>query len=490
MAIGDWLRRLIEKMFPRKTVESKLKIQISTSKLMEQEIDKWMLMYANQPPWKGGKAHVYTLNLPAAIATELARLVLTEFSLSVSGSARGEYINQQLADYLNGLPDYVERWTALGGIAFKPYVSGDNGEGAPTEIHVDVIPANRFYPTAFNSNKDITGAVFVDSKHIGSYVYTRLEHHNLVGNHYTVVNRAFRSERLVDAVTENAVQCHDPFLTEVSLEEVEEWAALAPETELTGVEAPLFVYVPVPIANNLDTESPLGVSAYSRATSLIFQADRQYSRILWEYKVKEAAIFADENLFKPKKGGGVVLPAGEERKFRTFQTERTNDDHLLLRDYSPDIRDSPLFNGLNQLIRKVELHSGLAYGTFSDVDDTAKTATEIKMSRQRSYATVSAMQQAWERGIDRLLAAMDAFCSLYHLAPPGAVEKVCTWGDGVLEDTDVEYTRRFAMVSSGLLRETAFLAWYFGVSEEEAAEKYLPTAEPTEEEEVLDETEE
>ena len=44
----------------------------------------------------------------------------------------------------------------------------------------------------------------------------------------------------------------------------------------------------------------------------------------------------------------------------------------------------------------------------------------------------------------------------------------CNWGDGVLEDTEAEYQRRWSMVVAGKLKTEAFLAWYFGCSKEEA----------------------
>ena len=48
--------------------------------------------------------------------------------------------------------------------------------------------------------------------------------------------------------------------------------------------------------------------------------------------------------------------------------------------------------GYNKIIQKVEFNSGLAYGTLSDPQVVDKTAEEIKMSKQRSYSTVKAIQ--------------------------------------------------------------------------------------------------
>ena len=194
MAFGDWIRKVFHKMFPKKTVEGKLNVQLATSAAMDRSVELWQQMYANHPPWEGGKIRpVAPLNLPATIAEEVARLTLTEFSLELTGSPRAEYISRQMETYLENLSNIVERWAALGGIALKPYVTGDNGAGQPTGIHIDVNPANRFYPTAFNSNQEVTGAVFIETKHFGDYIYTRLEHHNLQGDTYTVTKPSAQS---------------------------------------------------------------------------------------------------------------------------------------------------------------------------------------------------------------------------------------------------------------------------------------------------------
>lgn len=467
-------------MLPKQNLEKKLNVQIATSGVMDNAIQLWLNMYKNTPPWLGGEAHTKCLNLPATIAEEMARLVLTEFDMDITGSARATFIKEQMDTALDNMSNIVEMWCALGGVVLKPYAAGEDENGNPDEIMVDVVQANRFFPTAFNSNKEVTGAVFVDTKRVGDYIYTRLEHHNLVGDHYTVVNKAYRSERLNTMTTEDdQMSVEHPFMTEVSLESVDEWQGLEPITEMDGIEKPFFVYIKTPRANNIDPHSPLGASVYSRAVEVIEEADKQYSRILWEYEAKEAAIDADETLFSTDQRGNPVLPHGKERQYRTYDfggTEKAG----FIQAYSPEIRDSSMFNGLNKLFRNIEFLCGLAYGTISDTNSTAngeRTATEIKASKQRSYTTVSAMQKAWEAGLDDLIFVMNMLCNLYDIIPDGAIEKTVTWGDGVLEDTDIEYQRRWNMVVSGKLKLEKFYSWYFGCTEE-AAKELIP-AEPT-----------
>lgn len=463
-------------MFPKQNLEGKLNVQVATSTIMDNAIQLWLNMYKNMPPWRGGESQVRTLNLPSVVAEEMARLVLTEFNFDLTGSDRAEFIKMQMDHTLNNLSNIVEMWCALGGVVLKPYAAGDDGSGNPDEIRVDVIQANRFYPTAFDSNKRITGAVFIDTKRMGDYIYTRLEYHSLVGDHYTVVNKAFQSERLNTLTTEDdQYSVEHPFMTEISLASVEDWKNIEPVVEMDGIERPFFVYIKTPRANNIDPHSPLGASVYARAVNVIEEVDKQYSRILWEYEAKEVAIDADETLFTSDRQGNPVLPHGTERLYRTYDfggSERAG----FMDVFSPEIRDTAMFNGLNKLFRNVEFLCGLAYGTISDTNLTQtgeKTATEIKASKQRSFTTINSMQKSWTTGLNDLIAVMDTLCTLYDMVPQGDIEKTMDWGDSVLEDKDAEYQRRWAMVIAGKMKLERFYMWYFGCSEE-AAKELIP----------------
>ena len=465
MAIADFFRKAIGSLIPKESTADRLKLTVTTSGIMDNAITLWSKMYENMPPWRGGEDGILTLNLPSAISEEMARLILTEFNIEVGGSPRADYLNVQLLENLINLSSHMELYCAKGGIAMKPYASG-------SEINIDFTQADRFYPTAYNSNREITGAVFVDTKRLGDYLYTRLEYHNLVGTTYTVINKAFRSERIFsNNKDDDIIMVQTPYLTPVPLTEVDEWATLSEEpVVINGILKPLFVYIPVPRANNVDVYSPLGASVYSRAVDVIEQADRQFSRILWEYQATEAAVHASEDMFDQNKDGKPILPAGKERLYRAFDITQ---DKPFFEEYAPQIRDNSLFAGLNKYFQRIEFLCGLSYGTISDPQQIEKTAEEIRHSKQRSYTVVSRMQDVWDKGFDRLLYAMDAITTLYNLAPVGTYEKAITWGDGILEDTDAEYQRRWSQVLAGKLRPELFMSWYYGCTEEEAL-KMMP----------------
>lgn len=210
--------------------------------------------------------------------------------------------------------------------------------------------------------------MFVERVKKGRAWYTRLESHQLTDVGYTVQNKAFISYQ------------EGELGVPAALTSVDEWADLE-ESFVLGyqngdtLERPLFVYFKMPFANHIDAESPLGVSVCARAAGLMEQADRQYSRILWEFEGSELAIDADAMALKDTK-----LPKGKERLFRKIGVQKHNGDELY-NVFSPAIRDASLFNGLNQLLRRIEFNCNLSYGTLSDPQNQEKTAEEIRMQQ-------------------------------------------------------------------------------------------------------------
>lgn len=441
---------------------------------MKRAVEEWMDMYKDHPPWK--KNDVITLNLPASISAEFARLILTEFTMECSGSAMATFVDTQMKRALKEKFRQVSLYCALGGIVAKVYPTDvDPMTKQPTTVGVDWIHADDFFPVDFDSSGNVTAAVFAQYKYDGDTVYTRLEYHEKKGLQYRVTNKAYMAKMQQVNGADNFTL--DSLLQkEIPLTQVEEWAGIEPETTMDGMQVPLFVYIKVPMPNTVDTESPLGISVYSLATEQIQAADEQYGRVVWEYEATEAAIDADETLFDVDRLGRPKLPEGKERLFRTYAMRR-NAEKQLLTPYAPEIRDQSQFNGLNEHLYKIEWLCGLAYGTLSHAQEIEKTATEIKMSRQRSYHTVSLMQNEWDEGLKALVLAIQEIALLYGMAPAGSVDTSITFGDGVLEDTDVEYQRRWSMVLAGKLRPELFLAWYFGCTEEEALEM-MPEAAP------------
>lgn len=460
--------KAVKNLFSKSQIEAELGVEIAVSRKMEEAIELWTEMFEDRPPWKDPKKGAKTLNLPVAISTEIARLVTLEMKSTVSGSPRADFINAQYQRVINKARNYTEFGAGMGGIVFKPFVSGQN-------IYTTAVQAEDFWPTEFDSDGEVRGGVFRDYEYDEKYRYVRLEWHTFEGDRYIIRNKCFRLQ--ISEIT----SYNDKLGDEVPLSSVPRWADIGEEVPFGNIELPLFAYYKMPFANNVEPRSPLGVSCFARAVSQISEADRLWSEILWEYRAKEAAIHASDNLFERDENGKIVLPKGEERLYRTFKFERDQK----LDTFSPEIRDNALFNGLNKYLQKIEFQCGLAYGTLSEPSMVDKTAEEIIQSKQRSYATVSDTQKALEKALRHLVYAIDTLATLYGLAPAGDYDVTFEWDDSVVVDAEKERQRDLTEVRDGLMQKWEFRVKWYGETPEKAKQMVNSGNDQTDEE-ILD----
>jgi len=454
----NFIRRQVSKIFGIKDIEKAIKRDIDISDSMKEALLLWDRLYKNKPPWLEEREDLETLNIPAAIASELARLVTIEMESVITGKSnqegqvseneRAEYLNKYYQNVISNLRVQTEYACATGGMVFKPYVVDD-------KLSVDYVQATDFYPIEFDSDGNLIAVVFPDVIQKGKNIYTRLEYHHLLQDGiYYIQNTAYVKE---EGGTELGV--------EIDLTEVEEWENLEPELNLTGVERPLFSYFKMPLANNIDSNSNIGVSVYGKIPSILKQIDIQYSRILWEYEGTELAIDISLDMLED----GVLLPKGKDRIFRRLDTEEDS----FYQVFNPDIRDTSLYNGLNKLLQRVEFNCGLAYGTLSDIQVVEKTAEEIKTSKQRSYSTIVDIQKSLQDSLENLIYAMDYLTTFYGLAPKGEYEVSFHFDDSIIIDEKSEQAILLQEVAAGLIKPEYYLMKRYGVEEEEA-KKMLP----------------
>ncbi|NFG21977.1 phage capsid protein [Clostridium botulinum] len=456
------IKRVMDKLFNKNTIENKMNIDVAVSNDISNAIDLWIRLYENKAPWLGEETK--SMNLPSAIASEFAKLITMELETEITTD---DFLDNEYQVIIDNIRNTTEYACAKGGLVFKPYVSENH-------IEVDLVQADSFYPINYNSRKEITAAVFVETKIEGDTLFTRLEYHrfNDIGN-YQITNQAFKKKNYSKQTTNNY-----ELGSQILLAEVPEWENIEEEVEIKNIDKPLFSYFKMPLANNIETSSPVGVSVYSRAIDLIKEADKQYSRILWEYEGSELAVHASTDCFKRDNNGNDILPTGQERLYRSFDFA-VNDTNKAIDVFSPEIRDTSLYNGLNKQLRLIEFNCGLAYGTLSDLQEVDKTAEEIKASKQRSYQTVKDIQKSLQKALQDLVYSMNTLAQLYKLSNKKIdIEKDISfnWDDSIIVDKKTELLEMRNDVAAGIIDAVYYIMEKYGKTEEEA-KKMMPSGE-------------
>lgn len=424
--------------------------EILISDEMSDAINKWKMMYKNRAPWVDDD--VTSMGIPKSICQMLQMMVLSELEVEVPGNEA----ENSLASYMQDIIDEqlfseldinLEKAMALGGMVIKPYLSNDS-------IYFDFVLQGDFYPLAFDDDGRITDIAFLDQFISGSELYTKVERHTFSNNTVLVQNKAFKAK-----VVDTDDMQEQELGNEIPLTSVPRWEDIEPEVTIESVEKPMYGYYKVPLSNNVDMESPLGVSVFNAATNLIKLADIQFSRLDWEYEAGQIAIDVDstalctqDTYFKQR------LDSGRDRIYRKLDLGSEETYHA----FTPSLRDSSYIQGLNTYLHKIEDACGLARGTLGDVQSDARTATEIKILRQNTYTTILKNQESLEKALRDAVDGAKIFVQLYNLHPMQDFEIVINWSDSILTDTDTELAQKRLLVQDGILSKAELRAWYTG----------------------------
>lgn len=436
----DGLKKIwrgIMQMFGYTTLTQIVGKDIALSENMINAINEWKKMLNGEADWITDS--VISLGIEDGICREFADCVLAEMNTSLTHKKLNEIYQKNILKLNENLQDGL----ALGSFVLKPL----GGTAA------EFVTADKIIPIGFGDDGKPNDIAFLTVKRVGDTDYfTRLERHYFINGNLTIENRCFHSQTASDI----GLACR--------LEEVEEWAEIdsGPIT-YPGMNRMDFGYYRNPIKNKVDGSS-CGVSVYDSAINLIRKADVQGARLDWEYESGERAIHVDNRALKQDKTTGRFGMAKlNKRLYRGLNLEAGKDQELL-KEYSPEMRDEAFKRGLEEYKREIEFSVGLAYGDLSDVQQVAKTATEIKISKNRKYNRVKAIQNNLYGCLEDFAAGLAFYNSLLN----SGYEFDCKFKDSILTDEETERQQDRQDVAMGAMPLYEYRAKYYGETIEEA----------------------
>ena len=429
-------------MFGYTTLKQIVGKDITLSDKMIYAINEWKQMLNGQADWITDS--IVSLGIEEGICREFADCALVEMETSLSN----ERLDRIYQKNISNLNENIQEGLALGSFVLKPL-----GEAA-----AEFVSADKIIPISFGDDGKPNDIAFLTVKKVGDVDYfTRFERHYFINGNLTIENKCFHSQTSRDI----GLPC--------SLEAVEEWANIDPgPITYPGMNRMDFGYYRNPIKNRIDG-SACGVSVYESAVDLIRKADIQGARLDWEYESGERAIHVDNKALKQDKSTGrFSMEKLKKRLYRGLNLEAGKDQELL-KEYSPEMRDEAFKRGLEEYKREIEFSVGLAYGDLSDVQEVAKTATEIKTSKNRKYNRVTAIQNNLYDCLEDFAAGLAFYNSMLN----SGYEFSCKFNDSILTDEETERQQDRQDVGMGVMSHLEYrMKWYN--EDETTAKKMLP----------------
>lgn len=436
-----------------------------------------------------GKRDLERMDVAKAASAELAGLIWSEqCEVHVSqGTGEAQPLNDFVHDVLEKnafwtkMQEHIEQSLALGGGAIKAwYEERRDSAGNPIpgsgEIKLGFCMADQFVPTAWDNAK-VTEGVFISRQAKGGYYYTRLEWHKWDGLTYWITNELYRSEK---KESENpwAAEPQDILGFRYPLNTI--YPFLAEATPMEGLSGSLFAYYRTAQANNLDDNSPLGVSIYANAMSTLKALDICYDSFIREFVLGKKRIIVPaqciNTVVDPETGAMRRYFDATSEVYEALSTD--NPDSLKISDNTVELRVEEHVAAINAFLSILCLQLGFSAGTFTfDRAQGLKTATEVISENSKTYKTIKGHQMQIKTAINQIVNAIIQVAALYDVQWEGKSiralaaqpwESNVVFDDSILQDRQTNISEGVLLCGNGLMSKKRFLVETLGMTEEEA----------------------
>lgn len=438
-------------MFLTSKAKDEFNIEPIISQSMENMISKCISVYCGKPYWLNDEDHIKTVNFAKSVCSETARLTMLGTKITVDGSARAEWLQEEIDKVYYKIREWVEYGCAYGTVIIKP-----NGNG------VDFVTPEDFIVTDTDNGK-ITGVVFINRAIEGKKYFTRLEYHRFINDVYCITNKCYVGDTKND--TSKVVNIAKT-----------PWKDLAEESFIQNVVKPLYGVLTMPHANNVELNSPFGMPIFSEALEELKDLDIAYSRNAKEIFDSKRTVLLDSDRLLPS--GGKVAQTGtyfnRQRESMGLPDYVKNvygngtDDFY--QEINPQLNTDTRLNGLNAYLSQVGYKVGYSNGYFVfNEAGGIQTATEVESNDRRTIQLIKDVRDKVEGCITNVIYAMNVFADLYDLAPVGVYEVVFDFGD-ITYNVEEDRQRWWGYVVSGKVPAWMYFTKFEGMSKEEAVQ--------------------
>lgn len=437
-------------MLHKPRAKKEFNIEPISSQQMEDWVQECINIYQGNPSWLSEDEHIDTVNFAKSICSEVARLAMLATSITIDGSARANWLQQQVEKIYYQMREWIEYGCAYGTIILKP-----NGET------VQMYAPGEYEVTA-HANGKITGVVFHNWEKQGDEWYTLLEYHRFEGKQYAITNKCYLGEYPDDTKKQVAIASSP-------------WSNLEEEVYIDNVDGMLFGVFRTPQANNIDMASPCGLPIFSEAVQELRDLDIAYSRNAEEIFDSSRTVLLDSDAMVSGGGKKVVNSAAafehrrESMKLpRVVRNIQGDGKELFYQEINPELNTEMRLKGLNALLNQIGYKAGFSNGHFVfNESGGIQTATQVEADQQRTIQLIKDVRDRTESCLGGLIYALDVFADLYDYAPAGYYEIVYDFGD-ITYNRDEDRTRWWGYVSAGKVPAWMFFVKFEGMSEEDA----------------------
>lgn len=399
-----------------------------------------------------------TMNMPKKLCEDITKLLWTEktqINLSNKNATKRlwEVLDSKENDFTVNLPIFIEKMLALGNAATVEYKDENN------ITIIDYIDGDVIIPYKF-TNGYITGMItvsrFIDDKGKRKVYYTHITYHEYTDGKYIKLNELYKSN--IDTALGKQIDFNSAFPN-------------VKESDVVFTSNPYFQIWRPNLANNFDTNSPMGISIYANSIDRFKSLDTKYDSFYNEFILGKKRILVDQSAMKGKMEtdgeGNPRFVQYFDKNDRVYQALNIDSDKMKepVKEIDFTLRYQEHINSINADLNWLSENVGLGSNYYKFDGAGTKTATEVISENSQAFRTKQHYQIIVNACVEDLVKAV---CELEGIK----TNKITiTPDDSIIEDKDKEITRAQMEVSQGLRSKKSYLMDIKGMSEDEAEEE-------------------
>lgn len=382
------------------------------------------------------------LNMAKKICEDWASLLLNE-KVSIKAGEYEKRLNEILErnNFRVRANQLVEIAYALGTGAFVEYKDYEEN------VVIDYIRADMIYPLSWD-NGDITECAF------GSYrvlsgrdiIYLQIHRRGVEGDGEDPT-QYYIENKYIDAESGQDIDLPDGLLKIVP----------------TGSKYSLFQIVMPNIVNNIELDSPMGVSVYANAISQLKGCDLTFDSYMNEYILGKKRIIVPTSMAKIQMSKeGTQEPIFDPNDTVYYAMPGDRDSDMKLTENNMQIRAQDHELGVQRSLDLLSLKCGMGTGRYQFNASGVKTATEVISDKSDLY------QNLKKNELNIRTAIVNMVFAISFLDRGEGVECTVDFDDSIIEDSNATIERNIKLVQGGLKSKLSAIMEINKCSEEDA----------------------
>ena len=399
-----------------------------------------------------------SMQVAKLICAEMSSLVFTEkVDIKIKDDDQStEYVQEILKnnDFTTKQSELYEYGFAMGGGVNNILRQND-------ETVIEYIVADKYIPTKWN-NRSIDGAIIVDVSYRGEWVYYLVSDHNFENNVVTINYALYRAKQNAPNINEGQ---------KVPLDTL--YPDMMPTITIDPMKMPTHSYFKPNIGNNVDLDTPLGISIFANSLDTLKSIDIAFDSFQREFVLGKKKIIVPTYALK-----SVTDPVSK-------QTYNYYDDTIDIyhglnmgkdakdfnfKDDTQTLRVEDHIGAINALLNILCIQVGVTPGFVSfDAKNGLKTATEVVSENSKTYRTKQKHEKAIKKNLTEIVEIILSIGAMYNENTyPENYELEITFDDSIIEDKTAERQRDAMEVVQGNMAKWEFRVKWYGQTEEEA----------------------